>query len=589
MKKRNLLLTIFLGAGLTIGATSFAAHKSSIQNAPIEVEAEGEPNSEIQYIFSDDFNNKAFAGTYNCVLMRYSGTAHGLTNDNKSIYDSAVLSKVKLNGLPLTQFGGSMVQGWVGAKYFYIVYPAAQATEGAILEIEEGFAVGDAVFPGGEMYRLNASGKWYRIFNDSVNATYKSIMYYNNSALNDNFNQLLINYTGTPQTGSSITGESLHNFDQYITIDGQPFSSFAGSQLQRWASSEQTWMILVYPNTAVSEGSVLKISRGCKFFNVVFEEMMFKLNSSSEWEHLTSINNDELVVNGDYTMFTPSDYSLGPNDGAGYMYFCTSEGTIDAASDSFCFRVNANIADTSAYSVLSFGANNIYGSSPIVKVEMHYGTNCYLAFNNSVDYGASTFYTWETGKDYLVEVYFIKTSATAANVLLGINGELIWKSGSKDITGLTFGKNFTMTGTANTASYYSPVSTNTADALYRFGTRKLDALNVGFADNSNTGSCLTKYADAKSFYNAYLTKPQRVAFSQNAGYENLKNRFVAWGAANGESVSFNGSTGVLEAYKGFSILDSETNNTFAVVISVIAITSALAIAAFVLIKKRKSM
>ena len=127
-------------------------------------------------------------------------------------------------------------------------------------------------------------------------------------------------------------------------------------------------------------------------------------------------------------------------------------------------------------------------------------------------------------------------------------------------------------------------------ALNRFGERKLSSKSVSFDDNSETGACLTKYDEAKDFYNTYLSTPQKVEFTTNAKYANLKARFVAWGAANGETVTFNPSTGALSVAKPNTFVMAQNNgkdtNSIILVIS-ISLLSALALFVFIRMSKRR--
>ena len=303
------------------------------------------------------------------------------------------------------------------------------------------------------------------------------------------------------------------------------------------------------------------------------------------------INNDPLVANSDYKLFTISDYPFSTNSAGGWPFYSASE-MVDAMSDSFGFRFIVNIPEDGLSSNISlrFGGTNLFGAGAVLTVNMNYSSNVSVSFNG----GASEEFSpnWSTGVDHLVEIYFIKTSPTSANILFGFDGKLLWKSGNKNISGVTFQNFFSAYGTENTAPYYKSASDTIAKALNRFSSKQLHSDDVAFDNNSETGMCLGEngyYATAKAFYSHFLTSNQKIAFATNNTYAQQRERMIAWGRANGEDFSFDSSTGnlIVNASK-IGIFNEYTNNNLAVLI-VVASSSVSFLLLFVfLIKKKKT-
>ena len=587
MKIKTLFFTTILGCALLFSGLTGVGF--SRENTVKDARAEGEPNSTYVKIYDDSWNNTAISSGYNQVLIVYSGTAHGLTSDG--VYDSSVLSKVSINGTLLTQLPGSVIIPWEGQFWFRIAYPNTVST-GDILEVQSGLTVGSCIMDGFKL-KLNENSKWDYYFGEAVNATFSSIYNddYNNIEHYTGFNRLLIVYNGPAHGNPSAVSspDELKKYDQYVLIDGVPLSTGASgsgtTQISAW--SGQTWVMIIYPASAVSEGSILEVREGTKVGNAVLEKMVFKLNSSSKWEKQNYIADDSLVKNSDYKLFTISDYPFASN--SSYIFFAGSE-FVDAMNDSFGFRFIVNIPTGKAASTsanLNMACTNIYGSNPIIKVTLNYGSNSYLTFNGNIDWSTNLSPVWTEDEDHLVEVYFIRTSSTTGNVLLGIDGNLIWKSASQNFEGLTWHNYFTTTG-GDTASYYSSATDTTAKALARFNSRKLHSEDVSFSDNRETNNCKTYYGQAKAFYNDFLTGNQRKEFASSASYANHRARFIAWGAANGESVSFNGSTGDLIVASNANMLSAIVEDKSALIIVVISsFVTVTALLYILVLKKRK--
>lgn len=97
------------------------------------------------------------------------------------------------------------------------------------------------------------------------------------------------------------------------------------------------------------------------------------------------------------------------------------------------------------------------------------------------------------------------------------------------------------------------------------------------------------YSDAYTYYTTTLTDAQRILF-QNSAFANERARFVAWAAANSQTISFNSSTGAIQSNSGAVVfnLPAETN-TVATFIAIIAVVSTLSVGGFFFIRKKKNV
>lgn len=305
------------------------------------------------------------------------------------------------------------------------------------------------------------------------------------------------------------------------------------------------------------------------------------------------IDNDPLVANSDYKLFTISDYPFSKNSAGGWPFYSGTD-MVDAMSDSFGFRFILNIPEggTSANVSLRFGGTNLFGANAKLTVNMNYSSSISVAFNGETDSSSIVYPNWTTGVDHLVEIYFIKRTSTSANILIGYDGKILWKSENKNISGVTFQNYFSAAGTENTADYYKSAADTTSKALNRFSQRQLHSGDVAFDNNNDTGMCLGEngyYANAKAFYNHFLTNNQKIAFATNNTYAQQRERFIAWGSANGETISFNNSTGDLISNSlNVSIFNKGmSNNYIMLIVFAICGGALLSLLVFSLKKKKK--
>lgn len=544
--------------------------------------------------YKNIYPNASFNSSTNLLIV-YDGTAlaGGLaisSTEKLKNYDNYIL----YNGNPISSISGFSLNAWAqdGQPWFWMRFPAAST--GDKLVVNSGCKFFTIVL-GDMAFEFNGT-EWEFVFTGAVNARYSSIYSddFNNTQHATGYNRLMFKYTGTAHNHpTAITSSAeLKKYDRYIFIDNSPLSTYAGGSTQIAPWNDQFWIQIIYPATAISVGSTLTIKEGTKIGDAIFEKIVFKLNSSEKWEKLALIDDDALVKDSDYKLFTISDYPFSSN--SSFIMYSGSE-FVDAMSDSFGFRFIVNIPTGQAASTnasLKFAGTDIYGNGALIKITINYGSNTYLTFNGSIDYSTSKSPVWTEGVDHLVEIYAIRTSDTAMQVLFGLDGELIWKSAAQTYTGLTFHNFFTITG-GDTASYYSSATDTTVLALSRFNERKLKTNDVAFSNTSDTGACRGAngyYAKAKAFYTDFLTKNQRIAFASESDYAQSRERMIAWGAANGETVSFNASTGELVISSNSNIISLFANNDANKnMIFIIALVSLLGVSfiAFFIIKKKK--
>lgn len=576
MQKKKLIFSVMFASALAVGACVGLSLKDR-KAAPLNVKAAGEPNNMFGYIYSDAFNNQ----NNHLTLFVFEGTSTGLTED----YAITDTSKVKVNNVSLSTLGGT-ISVWKNNNWVQITYPTSSVFDGATLEIESGITAGDAIFSGAK-FTMDSTLKWsFAGFNDAVTATYRQIPY---AAYNTNA-QLLIQYTGSGNLGGDkITNHhDIYNYDNYLTIDGNPFSALSGAEIRTWGS-EQPWLWLRFP--AVSAGAVLKIESGMRFYSQVFESMSFVFDGSA-WVKSTLVEDDPLVANSDYTLFTPSDFNLQGNDTNPFY------GDVGSALlDSFGFQLKLTVPSGEAANMVTyikFCTTNIYGSSPIFDLTLDHDNNVYAKFNGAIDWSTSKVTAWTEDVSHLVEFYAIRTSSTTVSYLFGLDKVVIFKVNNADISSIDFtGHTFVFVnngGTYKSKACFDSCSETTTTALNRFGVNKLSSKDVPFTSHADTGACLTKYAQAKAFYNTYLTGTQKIAFASEVAYANLRERFATWAEKNGETITFNTTNGALVSSRisTFNPIMVEENKAIYFAIIVASIATIAAFGLLVVARKKRN-
>ncbi|MBQ7995824.1 MAG: hypothetical protein IJ247_06430 [Bacilli bacterium] len=595
MKKKR-LFGLLLATGFIAGG---ALVLSSQEENAVVVNAETSPNATFSKIYSDAWNNTTYGGNANCnqILFVFTGTAHGYSAD-AVITDSSILDNILLNGIALSSFDGALVRAWGNQNFTYIAYPktAVAGGEGCTLEVKEGFTVGDSVFNQFAL-RLNANGLWEeRSYSNTVNAAYSSIYSdaYNNVEHTTGYNRLMFKYTGTAHGNpATVSGSGLSKYDDLVLIDGQSLSAFAGGATQVYAWSNQLWAMFIYPSSAVSTGSTLIVQEGTKIGDAVFEKIVFRLNSSSKWEKLTLIEDDPLVKNGDYMLFTPSDFGLKLQNDSIPFY-----GNLNSAfTDSFGFQFNVTVPSSDVATTITqinMGSTDVYGSGHMFRLYLNDGTYRFgVFFNGTFDWTSyNTSPAWDGDVTHIVEFYAIKTDSTHMVLLLGVDGQLIWKTAEKDISAIDFSTHtylsFKNTGTTQSKNYYASEST-LDKALDRFARLKLHSDDIPTSNHGYTGACAGTngyYAQAKAFYNTYLTDTQKTEFANNAVYADMRTRFAAWANTNGETFDpTSGSFSSLSVLRNvFSNGDKENNIALSLIAAIASLTTITA--ALVFFKKR---
>ena len=422
------------------------------------------------------------------------------------------------------------------------------------------------------------------------NATYSSIYTgWNNTSLDSTCNQVLIRYSGTAHGlgDTTINASEDNNIKAHIFLDGVSLGDLTNARIIPW--NGQAWMRIVYPKTAVNEGEhYLEITEGLQVGASIFNSFSLRLINSLWCAPL-----DPLVETSDYSLFTPSDYNIVGND---TNPFYKDLGSLFA--DSFAFRFNFNIpaSDLATTKVkMEFGATDIFGNGGIYRVYLNDSTYKFgMFFNNTFDWNTyKECSAWTADTTHLVEFYAIKTDANTMTLIFGVDGTLLWKTtgniSSLDFTGHTC-LSFSNTGTTKLASYYSSVDT-TYDSLRRFGIRQLHSKDIAFDDDSETDACLGEngyYAKAKEFYNTYLNTTQRKAFATSSNYVQLRERMIAWAAANGKTLTFDPSTGALveSSNRIVPFVDKRSNDALIAAVSIATISVAGFVVLFILKKKK---
>ena len=590
--------TIEVKEGLEIGDSVFNHFTIRLNGSDkwAEYSYSSDVNSSYKKIYSDAYNNGVHVTGYNRLMFVYNGVAHAgstVSGANLAKFDGLIT----IDGVDLAAYAGGSTQvaPYTNQVWIQIIYPDTAISAGSILTIKEGTKIGNAVFEQ-IVFKLNSSLKWeYYLGDNAVNATYNKIYddSYNNTAFNSSYNQLMFVFTGTAHGNPGvISGDDIHKYDGYITIDGSPLPG--GSLLNPW--SNQPWINVVYPTTSVSAGSVLTIKEGTKIGNTVFEKMVFKLNDSLKWEKLKLIADDPLVKDSDYMLFTPSDFGLHLENDDSPFY--GNLGTTFADSFGFQFDVTIPSADLATTIVdVRMGTTDIYGTSPMFRLFLNDGTYKFgVFFNNNYDwtsYASSP--VWTGDVTHLVEFYAIRTDSTHLVMLLGVDGELIWKTNAYDISEVDFSSHTYLSlqnkGTTKSKNYYSSAPT-LEKALTRFARVKLHSEDIPTTNHHYTGACAGAngyYSKAKAFYNTYLTSTQKVEFATNAAYADMRERFSTWASFNGEVLTFDTTTGAIQISSRVVFnpiaINIESQSTLIVVI--VAVLTASAIGLFFYIRRKQ--
>ena len=379
-----------------------------------------------------------------------------------------------------------------------------------------------------------------------------------------------------------------------VTINGVAVSDISGGKISYDHGGNYFWVHYSADSILPTEQyptTILEVKDGTLFESAILNGVKLAFDTDSNvWVDDDIILND-LVANGDYTLFTVDSTNFNSNGTFPY-YTATSISQFEGHNFGVQFNVVAN-TESRCHFYIRFGSAVAMNDYLEVCIDPSINHNLYLSkFNGTKGpiNGVAKSFSMETGVNYKFECYSIQDSETTVGVILAINGKIILNFKSLSISNpVNCGFFCIMQGTADdTSNTYSPCATTDAEAIARLGKKVLHTEDIPFSDNRETGACSAYLAPAKSYYTNYLFKATKLAFISDAAYSQLKARLVAWGAANGEQITFNQWTGEIQVAALASPLTiiSKDNNVYLIVIlvSVVAVST---LGAFILLKKRK--
>ena len=237
---------------------------------------------------------------------------------------------------------------------------------------------------------------------------------------------------------------------------------------------------------------------------------------------------------------------------------------------------------------LNFTACSDFGKAHYtIRFGVHTGSdNAYvsLLYNNAAVTTTANF-AFARGTTQLIEFYSVVMNSTTLHHELFLDDAQRFSYDTNYIES-DIGRVVVLESYQNTTSTTVLSDVDVVDsALKRFGARKLDSETIPFDDNRDTGACLTKYAQAKAFFNTYLTQGQKMTFATNATYANLKARMAAWASANGEIIQFdaNGNMSVSSLHSPFIAMQSSQS-----VVILVLIISSLIVVSIIALKISKN-
>jgi len=487
---------------------------------------------------------------------------------------------ISINDVPLTSLA---IEAWEGQLWINIYYPA-NVSVGDVMKVQDGLTVGNSVLEGFTL-KLNSNSKWEYEGQAKYSRIYSND--FNNTQKFDGYNQVLIVYIG-PSHG--LTGDARTITDQatlgMISINDVPLTSLA---IEAWDG--QLWIDIYYPNT-VSTGDVMKVQDGLTIGNAVFNGFALRLNSSSKWEKVDLVNHDKLVKNNDYLLITPSSVSSDSNS-AWPFYSPNAVSEMANLNFGLQFKVNMTDAQLGGYEVFKLGST--FAGEDFLQLIINFKVNTYISKFKNVACDpliGLTSISVTPDVDHIFEFYCLKVTDTTACFILGIDGIIIFKTSALDLTDAPACTYFGMlNGGAAVSSGVSSLTTTNGAALERFSNNALLMDTIPTSNVGETDACKGAnghYAKAKAYYNNYLVESQRAEFATNAAYSEERARMIAWGAANGENISFNSSTGAIVVGSNFNLLFvTFNNNTSTYIIIAFSLVSVVALSVFFLYMKKK--
>ena len=384
--------------------------------------------------------------------------------------------------------------------------------------------------------------------------------------------------------------------DGYVTINGM---ALASPRLRKVPEIQPGYYWYLELGGGVLVDAVVRIGgkwEGCGF-SFTIDEFVCKWDGSN-WVDPHLIVDDELIKNSDYVLFGPDDYEHGGGHDGWIFYtkdnqpFSELTGhqsfgiqftlkTVDDGTGNFFLRFGQSITSESAF-------NFVYLNNRVYIASFKGAQDDTLVDESMVGINL------HDQQEHFLELYLIKDSATTAKFIFGVDGVELFKTHSVTISDATEWNFVSLQDYDNAGKMIVGTSPSTdVDALERFSYRALHMDTIPTSDTEDTGACRGEngyYTKAKAYYNDYLTPAQRVLFATDESYEEPKDRLVAWATANGETISFDATTGELIANSRINFLSTSIENKSAEALMIICSAIALiSLSTFFVIRKRKHM
>ncbi len=379
-----------------------------------------------------------------------------------------------------------------------------------------------------------------------------------------------------------------------VTINGVAICDITGGKISYDHGGKYFWVqyseesivpTAEYPNT------ILEIKDGTFFENSILSGIKVAFNqTTSLWED-NAIFLYDIIQDAEYTLFTVNSTDYVAN--TQYAYY-SAAAMPELPDCNFGVQLNA-VAETDDRDpfYIRFGSSLAGNDFVDLVLDPKGNKNLYIRkFNGTTAVMDPTVKAFEmtTGVTYKIEFYSLKDSESTVTFILGINGKVIFKTESLSLGATPVANNFfcVMRGTNNDTSItFSECPTTNAEAIQRFGKRVLHTEDIPFSNNAETNACLTYYGPAKAYYTNRLSKAEKLLVVNDGAYADLKARLVAWGAANGENITFNASTGaiVVNASNRISLFHDESYKN--VILIVVLATSLAGLFTFLYFYKKK--
>lgn len=391
-------------------------------------------------------------------------------------------------------------------------------------------------------------------------------------------NAVLLTFDQTLGAAASATNVAAQIADK-VTINGVAIADISGGKISYDHGHGYFWVHYsadsILP-TAQYPTTILEVKDGTLFESSILNGVKLAFDTDTNlWVDDSLILND-LVMEGDYTLFTVDSTTMHSNGSFPY-YTSASVSQFEDHNFGVQFNVVAN-TDSRNHFYVRFGSALAMNDYLEVCIDPSLNHNLYISkFNGTTGPINSIAKSFSMTNDvnYKIEIYSIKDSASTVSIILAINGKIIINIESLSISNpVDCGFFCIMQGTADdTSNTFSPCATTDAEAIERFGKKVLHTDDIPFSNNAETGACLNYYAPAKAYYTNRLYKTQKLLVANDATFANIKNRLVAWAAANGETISLNIWTGDIEVASARSLIAIVGKDNSVIIIVVISAMS----------------